>query len=163
MAAKAAEPGTAAAVERCIAELHTALQELREFARGIHPVLLTERGLEPALQALAARSPVPVRVVAELDGRLPPAQEAALYYVAAEALTNVAKHAQAAVTDVRIGRPDGWAELTVSDDGVGGAAVDGGTGLRGLADRLDALGGKISIVSVPGSGTTIRARVPVRG
>ena len=111
MAAKSAEAGTAAAIETCIEELQTALQELRELARGIHPVVLTERGLEPALQALAARSPVPVRIVAELDGRLPPAQEAALYYVAAEALTNVAKHARAEKTDVRVGHPDGWAEL----------------------------------------------------
>ena len=91
--AKNAEPATAAAVEACIRELHIALDELRELARGIHPVLLTERGLEPALRALASRSPIPVRVDASLDERLPPAQEAALYYVAAEALTNVAKHA----------------------------------------------------------------------
>jgi signal transduction histidine kinase len=162
MLAKKAEPETAAAVEGCIRELNTALDELRELARGIHPVLLTERGLEPALRALAARSPIPVRVEAELDRRLPPAHEAALYYVAAEALTNVAKHAHARAGDVRVGQPDGWAELTVSDDGVGGAAVHGGTGLRGLADRLDALGGKIDVTSAPGAGTTVRARVPVR-
>jgi signal transduction histidine kinase len=161
MLARKAEPEVAAAVDNCIRELQTALEELRELARGIHPVVLTERGLLPALQALAARSPVPVRVEAELDRRLPPAHEAALYYVAAEALTNVAKHARAGATDVRIGRPDGWAELTVSDDGVGGAAVHGGTGLRGLADRLDALGGRIDVTSTPGAGTTVRARVPV--
>jgi signal transduction histidine kinase len=163
MVARKAEPETAAAVEACIRELNTALVELRELARGIHPVVLTERGLEPALRALASRSPVPVRVRAELDRRLPPAQEAALYYVAAEALTNVAKHAQAAETDVLVAQPDGWVELTVTDDGVGGAAVERGSGLRGLADRLDALGGRISVSSAPGAGTTVRARVPVRG
>jgi signal transduction histidine kinase len=162
MLARKAEPVTAARVEDCIRELHAALDELRQLARGIHPVVLTERGLLPALQALAARSPVPVRVEAELEERLPPAHEAALYYVAAEALTNVAKHARADSTDVRVGRPDGWAELTVTDDGVGGAATDGGSGLRGLADRLDALGGRIEVTSAPGAGTTVRARVPVR-
>jgi signal transduction histidine kinase len=162
MVTRTAEPATAAAIEECIGELNTALEELRELARGIHPVVLTERGLEPALRVLASRSPVPVRVVAELDRRLPPAQEAALYYVAAEALTNVAKHARAEATDVRVAQPDGWAELTVSDDGVGGAAIGGGSGLRGLADRLDALGGRISVTSAPGTGTTVRARVPVR-
>jgi signal transduction histidine kinase len=162
MAAKAAEPVTAGAIEACIQELHTALDELRELARGIHPVVLTERGLEPALHELASRSPVPVQIVAELDGRLPPAQEAALYYVATEALTNVAKHARAELTEVRVDRPDGWAQLTVTDDGIGGAAVGAGTGLRGLADRLEALGGKISVETAPGAGTTVRARVPVR-
>jgi signal transduction histidine kinase len=160
--AKTAEPQTAAAVDRCIGELQTALDELRELARGIHPVVLTERGLEPALEALASRSPVPVRVRTELQQRLPPAQEAALYYVAAEALTNVAKHARAGATDVLVAQPDGWAELTVSDDGVGGAAVEDGSGLRGLADRLDALGGRISVDSAPGAGTIVRACVPVR-
>jgi signal transduction histidine kinase len=162
MVGKAAEPRTAAAIDGCIRELNTALDELRELARGIHPVVLTERGLEPALEALASRSPVPVRVKAELHERLPPAQEAALYYVAAEALTNVAKHSRAGATDVLVAQPDGWAELTVSDDGVGGAAVGDGSGLRGLADRLDALGGRISVDSAPGAGTTVRARVPVR-
>jgi signal transduction histidine kinase len=162
MLAKNAEPGTAGAAEACLRELDTALEELRELARGIHPVVLTERGLEPALRSLASRSPVPVRIAAELDRRLPPAQEAALYYVAAEALTNVAKHAHAQTTDVRVERPDGWAELTVTDDGVGGAELDSGSGLRGLADRLDALGGSIRVTSAPGTGTTVRARVPVR-
>jgi signal transduction histidine kinase len=163
MAAKTAEPATAAAIDACIRELGTALDELRELARGIHPAVLTERGLERALEALATRSPVPVRVRAELDRRLPPAQEAALYYVASEALANVAKHARAATTDVLVAQPGGWAELTVIDDGIGGATVDGGSGLRGLADRLDALGGRISVSSAPGGGTTVRARVPVRG
>ena len=160
MVAKRAGPHTAAAVDDCIRELHMALDELRELARGIHPVLLTERGLEPALRALASRSPVPVRVDATLTDRLPPACEAALYYVAAEALTNVAKHANAATTDVRLDLPDGWARITITDDGVGGATVANGSGLRGLADRLDALGGRVRSPA-PGAGTTVRARVPV--
>jgi signal transduction histidine kinase len=161
LVAKGAEPRTSAAVELCIAELHTALDELRELARGIHPVLLTERGLEPALQALASRSPIPVRVDASFAERLPAAQEAALYYVAAEALTNVAKHAHAGLTAIRLDRPDGWAEITITDDGIGGATVSNGSGLRGLADRLDALGGRVFVRSAPGKGTTVRARVPV--
>jgi signal transduction histidine kinase len=161
--ARGAEPSTAAALEGCIAELRTALDELRSLARGIHPILLTERGLEPAIRALASRAPIPVRVDASLPERLPPAQEAALYYVAAEALTNIAKHAHADTTDVRLARPDGWAEITISDDGVGGAVFTNGSGLRGLADRLDALGGRVSVRSAPGEGTTVRARVPVGG
>ncbi len=161
VAAASAAPATVAALEACGTELQLALDELRELARGIHPVLLTERGLEPALQALAARSPGPVRIEDAIDERLPPAQEAALYFVAAEALTNVAKHARAGGTVVRLRREDGWAEVAVTDDGVGGAARAGGSGLRGLADRLDALGGEIAIASEPGAGTTVRGRVPV--
>ena len=158
VAAASAEPRTAATLDACGAEPQLALDELRELARGIHPVLLTERGLGPALQALAARSPVPVRIDADLDERLPAAHEAALYFVAAEALTNVAKHARAAETAVRLRRDDGWAEIEVTDDGVGGA---GGRGGSGLADRLDALGGQIAVTSAEGAGTTVRGRVPV--
>ena len=161
VAAASAEPRTAAALDACGAELQLALDELRELARGIHPVLLTERGLGPALQALAARSPVPVRIDVDLEERLPPAHEAALYFVAAEALTNVAKHARAAETAVRLRRDDGWAEIEVTDDGVGGAGGKGGSGLRGLTDRLDALGGQIAVTSEEGAGTTVRGRVPV--
>ena len=160
--AAGAAPATAAALEACGAELQLALDELRELARGIHPVLLSQRGLTTALEALAARSPVPVEVDAALDERLPPAQEAALYFVAAEALTNVAKHARAGATAVRLRRDDGWAEITVTDDGVGGAADAEGSGLRGLADRLDALGGEIAVTSGDGGGTMVRGRVPVR-
>ena len=162
MVAKTAEPATAEAVKACADELQTALGELRELARGIHPVVLTEHGLEAALRALASRSAVPVAVDAELDGRLAPAQEAALYFVAAEALTNVAKYARAEATQVKLHRHDGWAEITITDDGIGGATDSAGSGLRGLADRLDALGGRLLVASTPGAGTTVRARVPVR-
>ena len=146
----------------CAAELQTALAELRELARGIHPVVLTDHGLEAALPALAARSPLPVELDLELDARLAPADEAALYFVAAEALTNVAKYAHATSARVQLAESDGWAQITIADDGVGGASESGGSGLRGLADRLDALGGRIEVRSTPGEGTTIRARVPAR-
>jgi signal transduction histidine kinase len=161
--AKTADPATAAAVKACADELQAALGELRELARGIHPAVLTERGLEAALQALAARSPVPVELEGKLDGRLPPAREAALYFVAAEALTNVAKYAQATAARVTLRTRDGWAEVTIADDGVGGASASAGSGLRGLADRLEALGGTMTVESRAGTGTTVRAAVPVAG
>jgi signal transduction histidine kinase len=149
------------AIESCIEDLQTALAELRELARGLHPAVLTERGLPPALQMLAARSPVPVVVDADLDGRLPPAHEAALYFVAAEALTNVAKYADASVAELTLRRDHGWAEIAVADDGVGGAHTESGGGLRGLCDRVEALGGRLTLTSPAGAGTTIRACVAV--
>jgi signal transduction histidine kinase len=161
LVARSAEPVTATALEGCIEDLHTALAELRELARGLHPAVLTERGVPAALQALAARSPVPVVLDAELDRRLPAAQEAALYFVAAEALTNAAKYANASAVEVTLRADDGWAEIAVADDGAGGARAEGGSGLRGLADRIEALGGRFAVTSAPGQGTTVRARVPV--
>ena len=160
--AKRADPETAAAVKACAGELQTALAELRELARGIHPAVLTEHGLDAALQALAARSPVPVVVDVRVASRLTPGAEAALYFVAAEALTNVAKYAHADAVRVDVSEHDGWAEISVADDGVGGATASAGSGLRGLADRLEALGGSIDVQSEPGDGTTVRARVPAR-
>jgi signal transduction histidine kinase len=161
MVAKTAEPATAAAVEACVRDLNIALAELRELARGIHPMMLTERGLEPALQALATRTPVEVAVDSTLERRLPEAQEAALYFVAAEAITNVVRHAEARSVAITVRSADGWAEITVADDGIGGATITPGSGLRGLADRLDALRGRIAVESTPGAGTTVRARVPI--
>jgi signal transduction histidine kinase len=155
------EPESSGVVEGCIDELLTALQELRDLARGIHPVVLTERGLRQALEALAARSTIPVILDAAFDDRLPPAQEVALYYVAAEALANVAKYANAGSAEISVQRSDGWAEIVISDDGVGGASANGGSGIRGLADRVEALDGQLSLESPPGSGTTLRARVPL--
>jgi signal transduction histidine kinase len=159
--ANSAEPATAAEVKACARELQTALAELRELARGIHPVVLTERGLEAALHELAARSPVSVVVDAELASPLPSAHETALYFVAAEALTNVAKHARAGATRVTVRCRDGWAEIAITDDGVGGAAASTGSGLRGLADRVEALRGQLALESSPGEGTTVRAAVPI--
>ena len=161
LVARSAEPATATALRRCIEDLHTALAELRELARGLHPVVLTERGLPAALQGLAARSPVPVVLGVDLEARLPGAHEAALYFVAAEALTNVARYADASVVEVTLHGGEGWAEIAVADDGVGGARAEDGSGLRGLCDRVEALGGRLTIASTSGRGTTVRARVPI--
>jgi signal transduction histidine kinase len=122
--------------------------------------VLTDRGLEPAVQALAARAPVPVDVEAMPTDRLPAAVEAAAYFVVAESLTNVAKYANAEHASVRVGREDGFAVVEVSDDGVGGADPAAGTGLRGLADRLAALDGRLEVHSPPGGGTVVRANIP---
>ena len=161
LVARSAEPATAAAIEGCIEDLRTALAELRELARGLHPVVLSERGLLAALQMLAARSPVPVVVNGQLDGRLASPQEAAVYFVAAEALTNVAKYADASGVQITLHGDERWAEITIADDGVGGARTEPGGGLRGLCDRVEALGGHLTLADAAGAGTTVRARVPV--
>jgi signal transduction histidine kinase len=142
-------------------ELNQALEELRELARGIHPAVLSDRGLGAAVEALAVRSPLPVRVVEVPEERLPEAVEAAAYFTISEALTNVAKYADANEATVAVRRTNGHAEVEVADDGVGGADPGRGTGLRGLADRLGALDGSLSLDSPPGSGTTLRAEIPV--
>jgi signal transduction histidine kinase len=161
LVARAAEPSTAAAIEHCVEDLLAALTELRELARGLHPAELTERGLPAALQVLADRSPTPVVLDGDLDRRLPATHETAVYFVAAEALTNVAKYAGASVAEVTVQGDGRWAEIAVRDDGVGGADAAGGSGLRGLADRVEALGGRLTLESAAGAGTTVRARVPV--
>jgi PAS domain S-box-containing protein len=143
-------------------ELAQALTELRELARGIHPAILTDRGLPAALDALAGRAPTPVDVEIALDERLPPSIEAAAYYVVSEALANIGKYAQATAVTVSVGREDGYALVEVADDGVGGADPTGGSGLRGLADRVEALDGRLEVVSPPGAGTRIRAQIPVQ-
>jgi signal transduction histidine kinase len=140
-------------------ELAQALAELRELARGIHPAVLSERGLSAALEALAGRASLPVEVQAP-DDRLPPAVEAAAYYVISEALANIGKYAQASAVEVNVTRLNGRAIVEVSDDGVGGADPNKGTGLRGLADRVEALDGTLAVVSEPGVGTRIRAEIP---
>jgi PAS domain S-box-containing protein len=157
----AGDPAAAETIlESARAELSLAIEDLRELARGIHPAVLTDRGLEAALEALAGRSPVPVEVTVPTE-RLPGSVEAAAYYVVAEALTNVAKYAQASTAQVRVSRDDGRALVEVSDDGVGGADASTGTGLRGLADRVAALDGTLEVESPPGGGTRIRADLPV--
>ena len=142
-------------------ELKLAQEELRELARGIHPAILTDRGLEPALQALAGRSPIPVELAELPAERLPEPIEAAAYFVIAEALTNVAKYAGASQATVRVSRYDGSALVEVADDGCGGADPARGSGLRGLADRVQALDGRLAITSPPGAGTRLRAEMPV--
>jgi signal transduction histidine kinase len=143
------------------AELSRGLDELRELARGIHPAVLTERGLGPALHALVARAPIPVELTTVPEERLEPPVEAAMYYIVAESITNVAKYAQASGATVSIGRANGTVTITVSDDGVGGADPAGGSGLRGLAARVEALKGRLDIESPPGGGTRISAEIPV--
>jgi PAS domain S-box-containing protein len=142
-------------------ELGLALEELRELARGIHPAVLTERGLGPALESLAARAAVPVTLERLPEQRFPSQVEAAAYYVVSEALTNVSKYANAKSARVRVAQLDGRAVVEVEDDGVGGADPTGGSGLRGLADRVEALEGRLAVDSVPGQGTTVRAEIPV--
>jgi signal transduction histidine kinase len=138
-----------------------ALEELRELARGIHPAVLSDQGLRAALGALTGRSPVPVHLDVELGSELPPPVEAAAYYVVAESLTNIAKYAGASLVEVIV-RSDGTGtSVQVRDDGVGGADPAAGTGLRGLADRVDALGGVLRVSSPAGAGTTVTAELPL--
>jgi signal transduction histidine kinase len=140
--------------------LGTALDELREVSHGIHPAILSEAGLGPALEALARRSAVPVELDLNLGPRLGEHIEAAGYYIASEAITNVAKHAQASVIDVCVNGCDGVLTLSISDDGVGGADPSRGSGIIGLRDRVEALGGTILVLSPPGHGTTLHAQLP---
>jgi signal transduction histidine kinase len=155
-----ADRATAEMVDGAIQTLREALTELRELARGIHPALLTDGGLAPALDALAQRSRVPVELDLELEARLPIEVETAAYFLAAEALTNVAKYARASFARVTANNTDGVLTLAVSDDGVGGAQLDGGGGLRGLADRVAAIDGQLTIDSPPGGGTRVAATIP---
>jgi signal transduction histidine kinase len=141
-------------------ELDAATAELRELARGIHPAVLSDRGLSAALKALAGRVPVAVELVETPPERLPARVEVASYYVVAEALTNVAKYAHATRARVRIATVNGAVTVEVADDGVGGADAARGSGLRGLADRVAALDGRFAVDSPPGRGTTIRAEIP---
>ena len=143
-------------------ELDAGLAELRELARGIHPALLTMRGLIPAIEALITRSTVPVELDDALGRRLDPAVETALYYTVAEALTNVSRYAGATHAVVRLRCDGDVVEVDVEDDGCGGADRDRGSGLHGLADRLGAVGGVLEVASPPGRGTRLRARVPLR-
>ena len=141
-------------------QLAKGLEELRELARGIHPAVLTERGLGPALQGLLARAPVPVEITEIPEERLAGPVEAAAYYVVAEAITNVAKYAQASYVTVSIRRSNGAATIVVTDDGIGGANPAVGTGLRGLADRVEALDGHLEVDSPTARGTRISAEIP---
>jgi signal transduction histidine kinase len=142
------------------AGLDAARAELREFARGVHPATLVEGGLVAALTELAERSPVPMEVKAPSE-RLPAAVEAAAYFVCSEALTNIAKYAKASHASVRLETRGGLLAVEVTDDGAGGADPAGGSGLRGLVDRVEALGGRLRIDSPPGRGTRLTAELPL--
>jgi len=140
--------------------LTTALAELRELTQGIRPAILVERGLAAAIDDLARRAALPVRLEVAVSGRLPEQVEGAAYFVVSEALANAGKHSHA--DEVRLGawEEQGLLVLQVSDDGIGGAAAGGGSGLRGLADRVEALGGRLTVSSPPGRGTQLRAEIP---
>ena len=153
-------PAAERLLDAASAELDAALEELRELARGIHPAVLSDRGLDAALETLARRAPLPVELNREPGERLPEAIELAAYFVVAESLTNVAKYAGATHAKVNVERHNGRLLVEVADDGVGGADPGDGTGLRGLADRLAVIEGRLEVDSPPGRGTTIRARIP---
>ena len=143
-------------------ELKLALEELRELARGLHPAVLTDRGLGPAIQSLANRAPFPVETAGIPPLRLDEGVEAAVYYLVAETLTNAAKHADASAARIAIATTDAEVVVEICDDGRGGASIDRGSGLRGLADRIDAFGGRLEVTSPPGGGTVVRATLPHR-
>jgi signal transduction histidine kinase len=143
--------------------LAAAVEDLQEISRGIHPAILSKGGLGPALQALAHRSAIPVDLEITTDARLEEPIEVAAYFVASEALANAAKHSQASRIDVSLGQRDGSLVLSIRDDGVGGADPSRGSGLVGLTDRVEALGGSIRVASRPGEGTQIRAELPLAG
>jgi PAS domain S-box-containing protein len=157
----AGEDGACDTLSEAAEELDRATTELRELARGLHPAILTERGLEVAIAGLIRRAPLPVDVQVELAERPSGAVEAAAYFVVAESLTNIARYARAETARVAVGEADGALTVEVVDDGCGGAALDGGTGLRGLADRLAVLDGTLALVSEPGRGTRVLARIPL--
>jgi signal transduction histidine kinase len=141
-------------------EIALSLEELRDVARGIHPAVLSGHGLAVAVESLSARAPLPVRLAVEVEGRLPERVEVAAYYVVSESLANVAKHAQATHASVSIERRAERLVVEVVDDGVGGADTERGTGLRGLADRVEALGGRLRVWTPVGGGTRVQAEIP---
>jgi signal transduction histidine kinase len=154
------DPEVAAVLDQAVGELQAAVAELRELARGVHPAILTEDGLGAALESVAARTPIPVTVTAAPEGRLAHEIEAAAYYVACEALANAVKHADATGVTISADRMDGMLVVEVVDDGRGGADIGAGSGLRGLADRVEAYGGRFVVTSPPGGGTRVRAELP---
>jgi signal transduction histidine kinase len=156
----AGDGSATAQLEQARGEIDTSLEELREIAQGIHPAVVSGHGLAVALEQLAAHARVPVRLSVEIEGRLPEALEVAAYYLVSETLTNVGKYARASQATVEVIRSNGCIRVEVIDDGIGGADTDGGSGLRGLADRVEALGGSLRVWSPDGGGTRVRAEIP---
>ncbi len=146
-------------VDDALEHAQAAIDDLRDLAAGIHPAVLTDRGLVAALETLASRSPVPVELDAQLDERLPMPVETTAYFVVAEALTNVGKYSLASLAVVAVRRDGDWLEVEVRDDGIGGANPSAGSGLRGLADRVSAMQGRFQVCSPPGRGTRVHARI----
>ena len=151
----------AAELDQVAAGLTAALDELRDFARGIHPGILAKGGLRPALRALVSRAPMPVDLDVRTNGRLIERVEVAAYYVVSEALTNAAKHGDASSVVVRVDAEGDVLRVSISDDGVGGAAFGRGSGLVGLKDRVEALGGRIALQSEPAAGTSLSIELPL--
>jgi signal transduction histidine kinase len=156
------DPALAAELDRIASIADEAVEELRDIARGLHPAVLERGGLGPALRALERRSAVPVELSVEVPGRLPEPLEIAAYYIVSEAITNTAKYARATVIEVVARADESELTLAVRDDGVGGADPAGGSGLIGLRDRVEALGGTLEIASPRGQGTTLTMRMPIR-
>jgi signal transduction histidine kinase len=156
----AADPEAKHRLDRARRQIALSLEELRDIARGIHPAVVTGHGLGVALESLAAHAPLPVRLQVDVDGRMPERLEVAAYYVVSEGLVNVAKHARARSASVAVAQEDGQVVVEVADDGVGGADTERGSGLRGLADRVEALGGRLRVWTPPGRGTRVRAEMP---
>jgi signal transduction histidine kinase len=158
--AASADPALVSTLDQAVEDLSAGAAELRSLARGLHPVLLTERGLVPALQALATRSQVPVTLQCDTIGRMDASIESAAYFVVSESLTNVMRHADASRVNVTVQRRNSVLEVQIRDDGSGGASIDAGSGLRGLADRVAALDGRLLLESPTGSGTLVRVELP---
>ena len=156
----AGDPAAAAQLEHARREIDTSLDELREIAHGIHPAVVSGHGLAVALEQLAARAPVPVHLSVEIEGRLPEEVEVAAYYLICEGLANIGKYARASSATVEVTRDNGYVRVEVVDDGIGGADTESGFGLRGLADRVEALGGRLRVWSPRGRGTRIQAEIP---
>jgi signal transduction histidine kinase len=155
------QPEIATILDESSAELQASLDELRELARGIHPAVLTDRGLGPALEALASRAPLPVEIAGAPPEGLPEATATAIYFVVSEGLTNVAKYSRAEHATVAVQRANERIVVEVGDDGVGGADLASGSGLRGLSDRVAALDGRLELHSPPGEGTRLRVEIPL--
>jgi signal transduction histidine kinase len=154
------DPEARALVDQARSEIKLSLDELRDIAHGLHPAVVTGHGLEVALETLVARAPVPVTLSVAVDGRLDEPVEVTAYYVVSESLTNIGKHAQASKATVSATRSNGELVVEIVDDGVGGADTEGGTGLRGLADRVEALEGRLRVWTPHGGGTRVRAELP---
>jgi signal transduction histidine kinase len=154
------DPETTTRLKGARREIALSLEELRDVARGIHPAVLSGHGLQVALESVAARASVPVRLTVALDGRLQERLEVVAYYVVSESLTNIAKHAHATRATVDVSREDGQVVVEVVDDGIGGADTERGSGLRGLADRVEALGGRLRVWTPRGGGTRVKAEIP---
>jgi signal transduction histidine kinase len=154
------DPDAATRLDQARREIALSLEELRDVARGIHPAVLSGHGLHVALESIAARAPLPVRLTVEFEGRLQERLEVAAYYVVSESLTNIAKHAHATRATVDVGREDGQMVVEIVDDGIGGADTEVGSGLRGLADRVEALGGRLRVWTPRGGGTRVKAEIP---